>query len=165
MPKQQPQYRIRTLLAVLALFAVLLALATNWYRDASKGVTSVYVNANDFGNGERARVVVLKNALDSPVAVVIHHLKSATERFDSEPSCFQSDVRWKNAYPASQKESGVWIDGKKQSLSGQLKVFYVSGTSKAGVVEISNEDQHAFIQQAYAGGDPVQFVKKWIRPE
>ncbi len=158
-----PKFELRFALVLFALIGIVFAWVSSWHRTSSQAVTGVYCNGNFFDTPEWATIHVLENDFDEPIAVIIHHGKSKPQGPSFTPVEFKSNLLWRHHYPPSIDESGIWIDGKKQPLGQELAVLYATDTNKPRYINISIEDKADFLTEARGGGDPLQFVDRWIR--
>lgn len=67
-------------------------------------------------------------------------------------------------YPPDPAISGLWVDGQKRAIGDGLTVVYISDKQAATPLEISAQQQEAFVNDAREM-DPLEFVKKWVPSE
>ena len=139
------------------------SLCSSWHANSKQAVTGVYRNCNFFNTPEWATIHVLENDFHQPIAVLVHHGICIRQGPSYSPVEFRSDLTWKQHDPSRSGESGVWIDGKKQRLGGDLAVLYATETGKTRVLHIHDDDKVHLLADARSGGDPLHFVHRWIR--
>jgi len=155
------RFRLLTLFIVVSVIAVMTAYFAHRHRIAKQALTSLTVNGHGYADGREVDIQIAGNSLGRSTVVLI------CDRQREKPSdllpTLKSDVSLKTHYPPDSSVSGIWIDGRQQTIGNNLLVVYVSAISKAKILTIPEESNRDFLADA-ATLDPAQFVDRWVEP-
>lgn len=162
------------IVGVLAIvFVVRTAIQQNraYYRDA---ITSLGTPMKWRPDGREAQVLIGGNEYDETrIVLIAHHSTIAPNWNEIDPrttfSTADSVMGLKSSgniitsYPADPEKSGLWLDGKKQTLEQGVNVYFISERHAATRVPISPDEEAQCLAELRAT-DLFAFIDKWVLP-
>lgn len=144
------------------------------YHRRAASLVSLGGGRRHYADGRDVEIMIAGNANDRSAVVVVLHYGTIDPRRNygvlgrvyssNDPiEGLLSACRVDTSYPPDPVESGVWVDGKRRSVSDRLTVIYISDQVPATDIGVGEGEQDSFLNDARRS-DPLQFIEKWIQP-
>jgi hypothetical protein len=137
----------------------LILLRAQRYRQRAASLTSLAGGKHSYADGRDVQIAIAGNGNErTAVVLVLHYSTVDPQRRKGVPGRvystrdpiegLSSSWRLTTSYPPDPIVSGVWIDGRKLSVSDRLSVIYISDKVPATNISIGEGEQGAFLADA-----------------